>query len=158
MIKKLFQLLNRHRIIMDRENGEPYLERYYIFLKDRKSFPFNIFLHKFLKGDPADVHDHPWSYRTFILWGGYWEWTPIFNELGKMTGEQRKWCGAGHTRQCTANTYHRIELESGVPCWTLFMPGRKEREWGFLANNSWIPHEQYFENRMLNKSKKYGAV
>jgi hypothetical protein len=56
---------------MDRQNDEPYLERYYLFLKDRKRFPFNVFLHKFLKSDPDDVHDHPWPYATIILKGGY---------------------------------------------------------------------------------------
>jgi hypothetical protein len=69
----------RKNVIMDRVNGEPYLERYYVFLKDRKSFPFNVFLHKFLKSDPDDVHDHPWGYATLILKGGYWEWIPQFN-------------------------------------------------------------------------------
>jgi hypothetical protein len=67
MIKKLFERWNRHRVIMDRVNGEPYLERYYVFLKDRNRFPFNIFVHKFLKSDPDDVHDHPWPYFTIIL-------------------------------------------------------------------------------------------
>ena len=58
---KALDKLGRKRIIMDRVNNDPYLERYYLFLKDRKRFPFNIFLHKFLKGDPDDVHDHPWG-------------------------------------------------------------------------------------------------
>jgi hypothetical protein len=53
----LLDRLGRKRIVYDRENNEPYLERYYLFLKDRKRFPFNIFLHKFLKGDPDHVHD-----------------------------------------------------------------------------------------------------
>ena len=57
----------RKRIILDRETNEPYLERYYLFLKDRGNFPFNIFIHKFLKSDPDDMHDHPWGFTTFIL-------------------------------------------------------------------------------------------
>jgi exopolyphosphatase/guanosine-5'-triphosphate,3'-diphosphate pyrophosphatase len=48
----LLERIGRKRIVMDRESDEPYLERYYLFLKDRDRFPFNIFLHKFLKGDP----------------------------------------------------------------------------------------------------------
>ena len=73
---KFFQFLERQgrkRIIMDRVDNEPYLERYYVFLKDRTWFPFNVFLHKFLKSDPDDVHDHPWPYATLILKGGYWD-------------------------------------------------------------------------------------
>jgi hypothetical protein len=82
MLKKLFQRLGRHRVILDRESNEPYLERYYVFLKDRRRFPFNVFVHKFLKGDKDDVHDHPWNYSTLILKGGYWEWIPTFDAEG----------------------------------------------------------------------------
>jgi hypothetical protein len=41
--------IGRKRVVMDRQNNEPYLERYYVFLKDRNKFPFNVFVHKFLK-------------------------------------------------------------------------------------------------------------
>ena len=49
--------IGRKRIILDRIHKEPYLTRYYIFLKDRKWFPFNFFIHNFHKGDPDDLHD-----------------------------------------------------------------------------------------------------
>ena len=142
-------LENRGRkiIIMDRVNNEPYLERYYLFLKDRKRFPFNIFLHKFLKGDPDDVHDHPWPYATLILSGGYYEWVPIFNTLGEKINEIKYWRGPGHFRVCNPNSYHRIELKEGITAWTLFMPGPQKREWGFLVNNKWIPNGEYLEAR-----------
>ena len=88
--------VGRKRIVMDRQNDEPYLERYYLFLKDRQRFPFNVFLHKFLKSDPDDVHDHPWPYATLILKGGYYEWTPIFDREGKKIAEKCAWRGPGH--------------------------------------------------------------
>jgi hypothetical protein len=137
----------RKRIVMDRVSDEPYLERYYLFLKDRNRFPFNVFLHKFLKSDPDDVHDHPWPYATIILKGGYYEWTPLFDGKGAKISETRHWRGPGHFRICSANSYHRIELEAGTDCWTLFMPGPQRREWGFLVSNKWIQHEQYLESR-----------
>jgi hypothetical protein len=70
MFLRLLDKIGRKRIVMDRVSDQPYLERYYLFLKDRKKFPFNVFLHKFLKSDPDDVHDHPWPYATLILKGG----------------------------------------------------------------------------------------
>lgn len=140
------QRLGRHRVIMDRQDNEPYLERYYVFLKDRQRFPFNIFVHKFLKGDPDDVHDHPWPYATLILRGGYYEWTPDFDAQDVKIGETRHWRGPGHFRICSPESYHRIELKSGVTAWTLFMPGPKRREWGFLVNNKWIPHYKYLKH------------
>jgi hypothetical protein len=139
--------VGRKRIVMDRQNNKPYLERYYLFLKDRKRFPFNIFLHKFLQSDPGDVHDHPWPYATFILKGGYWEWTPEFDHAEKMIAEKAKWRGPGHFRLCSSTSYHRIELEPGITPWTLFMPGPQIREWGFLVNNKWIHTNEYLNNQ-----------
>ena len=138
MILKLLERMGRKRIVLDRVSDEPYLERYYLFLKERSSFPFNIFLHKFLKSDPDDVHDHPWPYATLILKGGYWEWIPEFNAAGEKIGEVRKWRGPGHFRISSATSYHRVELGNDVECWTLFMPGPKQREWGFLVQDQWV--------------------
>jgi hypothetical protein len=139
----------RRRIVMDRVNNEPYLERYYLFLKDRKNFPFNVFLHKFLKSDPDDVHDHPWPYATIILKGGYWEWIPQFNATGQKIAEIARWRGPGHFRTSSATSYHRIELDPAVETWTLFMPGPQTRDWGFLTRQGWIQHEQYLDARAV---------
>lgn len=147
MFLKLLERLGRKRIVMDRVNNEPYLERYYLFLKDRDKFPFNVFLHKFLKSDPDDLHDHPWPYATVILKGGYYEWIPQFNSEGKKIGEIGAWRGPGHFRICGATSYHRIELDPNVECWTLFMPGPKQREWGFLSKGQWVQWEQYLAGR-----------
>jgi hypothetical protein len=143
MLKRLMQQLGRYRVIMDREDNEPYLERYYIFLKDRTWFPFNIFVHKFLKSDPDEVHDHPWPYCTIILRGGYWEYRP-----GRSLPQ---WKGAGEIRFGKSTDFHRIELEPGITPWTLFIPGPKLRDWGFLVKNRWVQHEQYFKQRKLSK-------
>jgi hypothetical protein len=150
MIQKFLKWLDaigRKRIVMDRTSNEPYLERYYVFLKDRERFPFNVFVHKFLKSDPDDVHDHPWPYATLILKGGYYEWTPQFDENGNKINEVAKWCSAGSFRWAGANTYHRVELDPEVECWTLFMPGIKQRDWGFLVKNQWVQWEQYLATR-----------
>ncbi|NBU69746.1 MAG: hypothetical protein EBS49_09115 [Verrucomicrobia bacterium] len=148
-LNELMVRLDRKRIILDRQSEEPYLVRYYVFLKDRKRFPFNIFVHKFLKSDPDDVHDHPWPYFTLILRGGYWEWLPQFDKEGNKYGEVCVWRGPGHFRFSPAHSYHRIEVDPTVDCWTLFMPGPQRKEWGFLVENKWIPNEQYLEQRKL---------
>jgi hypothetical protein len=144
---RLLERMDRKRIVYDRVDNEPYLERYYLLLKDRKRFPFNVFLHKFLKSDPDDVHDHPWPFATLILRGGYWEWRPQFNSAGEKVGELARWCGPGSFRTASATTYHRIELDPAVTCWTLFMPGPKQRDWGFLVRNVWVQWEQYLKQR-----------
>ncbi len=134
-ILNLLERLGRKRIILDRIHQEPYLTRYYLFLKDRKWFPFNFFLHNFHKGDPDDLHDHPWSYCTIILKGGYWEHTP----KGKF------WRKAGTIRFAGSKSLHRIELEPDVDVWTLFFVGPRVREWGFIKKNKWIHNETYLD-------------
>jgi len=150
LLTKFLNFLDRHgrkRIIMDRIDNEPYLERYYVLFNTRQHKGFNVYLHKFLKGDPDDVHDHPWPYATFILAGGYYEWIPQFNADGTKNCEVRKWRGAGHFRICSPNSYHRVELKEGVTAWTLFMPGPHKRQWGFLVNNKWIHNDDYLASR-----------
>jgi len=137
MLLKLLERLGRKRVILDRESQEPYLTRYYLFLKDRKWFPFNIFLHNFHKSDPDDLHDHPWPFITIILKGGYWEHTP----KGKF------WRGAGTINWAGSKSLHRVELEPGLDTWTLFIPGPTVREWGFIDKGIWKRHDQYIAER-----------
>ncbi len=133
---------DRKRIIYDRNNQVPYLVRYYLFLKDRKNFPFNITLHKILVSDLDDLHDHPWNYATLILKGGYWEHTP----------EGKFWRGPGHFRYRKSDDLHRLELakdENGneLPCWSLFYMGTKKQEWGFIRNGEWVHNETYLREK-----------
>lgn len=132
---KLLEKLGRKRVILDRYSNEPYLTRYYLLLKDRKWFPFNVFLHNFHKGDLDDLHDHPWPYFTVILKGGYWEHTP----------SGKHWRSPGHFRFATPRSLHRIELAPNTNVWTMFVPGPKIREWGFIVNGCWMQHEKYFD-------------
>lgn len=137
MMLKLLERLGRKRVILDRESNEPYLTRYYLFLKDRKWFPFNIFLHNFHKSDPDDLHDHPWPFVTVILRGGYWEHTP----KGKF------WRGAGTVNWAGSKSLHRVELVPNVDTWTLFIPGPTVREWGFIDKGIWKRHDRYLAER-----------
>ena len=138
--------LGRYRLIPDRTTGQDYMHRYYIFLKDRKWFPFNVTLHKIVRSDDPIMHDHPWGYMTIILSGGYWEHTPVFNNDGKMIAEFQKWRGPGSIIIRKANDYHWLELNEGGAATTLFFMGPQQREWGFLKNNKWIQHENYLQS------------
>lgn len=147
--------LGRYRIINDRIDAEPYLERYYLFIKDREgifaNFPFNIMLHHFLKSDPDDLHDHPWPFCTIILRGGYWE--HIVDEFDdndneKIKTTKRVWRGPGTIRFAKANELHRVELDENIDStWTLFMPGKKIRDWGFVTKNGWENNVEYLKNK-----------
>ena len=150
---KAMDKLGRRRVITERDSDVPYLVRYYLFLKNRKNFPFNITLHKVLVSDEPTLHDHPWGYATFILKGGYWEHIPIHSIEGAVVGSTKVWRGPGHFRVRSADDLHWLELEKDsngneIPCWSLFFMGRKQKEWGFMDHVKnkgfrWIHNEDY---------------
>tara|TARA_B100000676_G_scaffold164398_1_gene161667 strand:+ start:315 stop:830 length:516 start_codon:yes stop_codon:yes gene_type:complete len=133
---------DRKRIIYDRGGTIPYLIRYYVFLKDRKNFPFNITLHKVLESDEPQLHDHPWDWGALILKGGYWEHTP----------EGKHWRGPGSMRFRKAEDLHWLELAkdkdgNNIPCWSLFYMAKKRKDWGFMVDGNWIQHELYLQQK-----------
>ena len=109
---------NRKRTIYDRTGKIPYLVRWYIFLKDRKSFPFNITLHKVLVSDEPVLHDHPWNWGALIIKGGYWEHTP----------EGKHWRGPGSLRWRKSDSLHYLELAKDKD-------GNERFSTGVVANN-----------------------
>jgi hypothetical protein len=171
ILHKLMVKLGRYKLIPDRRSGEDYLHRYYLFLKDRKYFPFNLTLHKILKSDDPIYHDHPWSYMTIILKGGYWEHTPVFDNNGQILTDLVQWRGPGSIVKRKAHEYHWLEMDPEVgPATTLFFMGPQERKWGFLINKTksktqWIEwdhyltyykeyHKRYIEPKIKAMTKK----
>ena len=112
---------SRKRLLLDRgpswpdyDKAEPFMIRYYLLFRKRpKWFPFNILLHKILKSDLGDLHDHYWSYITIILKGGYWE----TNENGTF------WRGPGYIGLRKASDRHSLKIPDGKPAWTLLLAG-----------------------------------
>lgn len=159
---RLMVKLDRYRLIPDRTTGEDYLHRYYLFLKDRKNFPFNVTLHKIVRSDDPIMHDHPWAYTTIVLKGGYWEHTPVFDAYGKVFAEFQTWRGPGSIIHRKANEYHWLELDESVgPATTLFFMGRQQREWGFLVQakkglHRWVKWTDYLTD-WKNYHQKYVA-
>ena len=112
---------SRKRLLLDRgpswpdyDKAEPFMIRYYLLFRKRpKWFPFNILLHKILKSDLGDLHDHYWSYITIILKGGYWE----TNENGTF------WRGPGYIGFRKASDRHSLKIPKGKTAWTLLLAG-----------------------------------
>jgi len=113
---------SRKRLLLDRgpswpdyDKAEPFMVRYYLLFRKRpKWFPFNILIHKILKSDLGDLHDHYWSYITVILKGGYWE----TNENGSF------WRGPGYVGFRKASDRHSLKIPEGKSAWTLLFVGR----------------------------------
>lgn len=152
LFHKLMVMLGRYRLIPDRITGQDYMHRYYLFLKNRKWFPFNITLHKIVKSDDPIFHDHPWPFITIVLKGGYWEHVPIFNNNGNKFAEFQIWRGPGSVIRRKSKEFHWLELDDNVgSATTLFIMGPQQREWGFLIDKTkskqqWIHYKNYLEN------------
>lgn len=117
---------------------------------------FNIYLHKWVSSDEARaLHDHPWKFNASILiHGSYIEHTLYKNPRRVNEGEIVFRRGAAP---------HRIELDQAgwsMPCdkypkgemlfehcVTIFITGRKFREWGFLCPKGWRHWEDFCDKR-----------
>lgn len=116
---------------------------------------FGIKLHHILRSDEdRDLHDHPWSFLSMILWGGYWEHqaefvfgNPRFDYRDSVSGRPstvRRWHGPGSILWRPAPSPHRLELPAGASTWTLVITSAKKREWGFRTVCGWIPWTEYW--------------
>lgn len=166
---KGMDMAGRKRIIMDREGKYPYLVRYYLLFRDRdECTKFNVFLHQILQSDEDDMHDHPWGYFTCILSGGYWETvgeidTDTEDDKIKSYTRTRSWRKPGFMQRVEDKHIHRLELKKDehtngeIPCWTLFIPFVRTRNWGFYVNGDdglvWEDSEEYIKKK-LESSKK----
>lgn len=123
------------RIIRDMD-GEPYLVRW----NWRPCRWFSIKLHRILKADPGrDLHDHPWWFFSFVLWGSYVEEVPC-----KKNGSRfltRRWLNLKPARGL-----HRI-IETRGNVWTLVINGPRVRQWGFQTGRGWVPWHIYHNVR-----------
>lgn len=77
------------------------------------------------------AHDHPWSFVTLILGGGYIERTP--------QGRPR-WRGAGTILHRRAEFAHNVATDRRV-CWSLVITGPKRRDWRFVDEKTGKPVE-----------------
>lgn len=132
---KLFQ---REDIVKDIEGKRVlYLRRWHLL-----NTPwFKIYLHRFTAPDQDKFpHDHPWNSWICILKGSYRE--NIYNS-NCITHVLRK---PGQFRFMSAKTTHRIVKLETSKVWTLFVCGKKKREWGFHTKSGWIHWKNYLKN------------
>lgn len=107
----------------------------------RETNDHNCYLHRVTgSDDDRALHDHPWPNVSFIIEGEYREHTPI--------GVFHRKPGDIVFRQ--ADALHRLELVKG-PVWSLFITGKKVREWGFACPKGWV-HWEVFTSESGNFS------
>lgn len=99
-------------------------------------------LHRFRMGEPhADPHDHPWSFETEILAGGYVE--EVFHMTPDGWHSELVHRLPGTIHQIPAEHIHRIVELPQCECWTVVRAGPNERGtrfWRFgddISSRAW---------------------
>lgn len=99
-----------------------------------------LYHHTFKRSDYDVFHDHPWSFVTLILAGGYWEETldarPRFLLPGQIHFRPAAW----------THRVRLLELKNGreLPAKTLVWTGPVSRQWGFHLPSGWVNWREYF--------------
>jgi hypothetical protein len=129
------------------DGGAPqlYLRRYFIW----RSRWFNIYLHHIVLPDlDADPHDHPWSFVSLLLSGGYveqrWVWRQgePFNNLTRARWWWDFRLKVGSLGYRPGSAVHQIARV--LPnTWTLVFTGPRNRSWGFLTESGWVHWRKY---------------
>lgn len=140
------------KTVIKRHDKEPYLIRWTIF----SCSLFSIKIHNILLSDYDCHHDHPWSFISLILWGGYVEHTekksivptgrtllsnPPQPETKEITVKKSRIYHPGNILYRKAEFAHKLELHQ--PCWTMVITFKKVRKWGFLTPKGWIEWFKY---------------
>lgn len=108
---------------------------------------FGVYLHRFEGPDPRPtLHDHPWNFISFVLRGGYTEFTP-------PTGYERGYAYPRRVRRVNrkrATDLHWITTLDRVPTWTLMLVGRRKRVWGYKEpDGTWTRFDEHPYNDLF---------
>lgn len=146
------------RMRLRRADGRVYLDRWGIEWKRLGG----IFLHKMEAPDPGvDLHDHPWTFLSLILWGGYTEErietrlapnAAQVAETWKQVQPRGTWASTrGDTvhrnrlslRVMRLDECHRITWLNRPTSWSLVIHGPNRRTWGFYLPAGYMPWREY---------------
>lgn len=155
---------------LQNEDGTAYMDRYWLARighdgVDDRGNPkpwIGLRVHHIRSSDIGrHFHDHPWTFLSLILFGGYHEDKPYDAETGFTVSRLRN-CPSGvvYTRETftagelllrRAHDWHRLRLPDqlvDVGTWTLVLTLPKRPEsWGFLVDGKKVPWREYFSAR-----------
>lgn len=131
------------RFRLRRPDGQVYLERWGLELGRAGRFG-GVFLHRMSGPDPGkDLHDHPWWFASFVLWGGYVQrWAETRTPDDFSVGRRRRWTW----KSLPLDVCHTITKVEGTT-WTLVIHGPRRRDWGFYTPQGWVFHLDYDDTR-----------
>jgi mannose-6-phosphate isomerase-like protein (cupin superfamily) len=123
--------------VITRKRGEPYMNRWWAARRTGGDVD-SVYIHRFVRSDSEEMHDHPAANISVVLSGRYVEETPEGTFIRKP----------GDVVYRPATALHAIKsIEPGTT--SLFVFLRREREWGFQTVDGWVPHILFQQERQL---------
>lgn len=139
--KREWEVMGPPLVLLDEDNGREFLKRWRLL----QTPWFSVFIHRMQVPDPGtDLHDHPWSFKSLVLKGGYLE---VLADTRRALRPQRarhrqRWSFAGiRLDQC----HTVVSLDNGKPVWTLVFAGPTQRRWGFTVDGEWQDWENEYD-------------
>lgn len=131
-------------------DGTPYMNRYWLFnpisqdegrARRWKWCDYSVRVHWIRSADQGEyMHDHPWSARTIILSGFYWE--------SRKSFAFRKVRKPGDTATIEIGEYHKIfSIAMFSETWTIFITKGNPQPWGFLVDGKKVPWRDMGDKR-----------
>lgn len=115
----------------------------YLFRRQVIRTPWlRVFIHDIHETDQdRHLHDHPWSFISIILSGGYTELYCEDSQDDPWVVEQRRWPRFSvHLMRHTAA--HRI-IDASPGLRTLVIAGPRRQDWGFHTENGFVGWRAY---------------
>lgn len=158
---------------LNNSDGTPYMDRFWLlrighdgFDERGKPVPWiALRVHHIRSSDEGrDFHDHPWTFLSLILRGGYYEERPYEGPLLPAKAIDRYMCGSTgkeYTRSVynaprlllrRARQWHRLRLPTELQecgTWTLVLTMPRCQDWGFLFDGQKIDRKSYNLMRKL---------
>ncbi len=110
---------------------------------------FNVYIHLIAKADQdKHMHDHPWSFMSLIIHGGFAEQTIDGTKIRRP----------GSISFNKAEKIHKITHLATLTR-TFVITGPRKRDWGYrLKNNTWINNELYRELKNSGKLEEEKVI
>lgn len=119
-------------------DGAKFLDRWGL-VHDRLG---GFYLHHIAGPDPGlDLHDHPWSFITLVLSGGYWELQADIFAGVHGPPRHASW-PHWSVHRVPLTVAHRITV-AAPGTWTLVLRGPTRRVWGFYLPDGRVPWTEY---------------
>jgi hypothetical protein len=104
---------------------------------------FSIYVHKIGTPDSRELHDHPWSFLSLVLRGGYRERRSYDSPLVRVRRLNLK----------RSTDLHYIAELDRTPTWTFLLVGPRRRDWGYVdRDGQWTRFDLHPRNEQFQQA------